>query len=261
MDARVNDECNYGVLAVTIDAVTARTVTFRARSASKTGDANECLLRQYTVPLEQIYVKPIAGAPDAVPLMPGASGNLFLSREGWQTLDDEGFGIYGIDHASFKWPLCGAAPSRVLSALHVVPTSIVVHGHLEGGDTFFELELLGPDAATSQSMTWDGANHVEIRLSPSGAAKLGVAAGATVATVWPTRILVRGAPAFDPVVHGVVDLLNHELAGEHQRLVFAAHGAPIALSLTQDGVNEFHVTPQAVAEFADATERRLSRLG
>jgi len=260
MEGRLNDECDFGVLSVTIQSVTDKTVTFQTRSASKSGSCNECLLRSYTVPLTEVYTKAIAGAPAPVAMMPGASGNLFLSSAGWQAKSADGFAIYGIEHAVFKWPLCAAAPSRVLSSLDVVPSSVVLHGHLEGDSEFFELELLGEDAADAQDIHWNGAGFVELRLSQLGAARLRVKSRSTVVRAWPTRIVVHGSPSFDRTVSGAVDLLNREAAGEVQHLAISKHRPPIALSLTQDGVNEFHVTPQALAELAPPASNPALRI-
>lgn len=251
------DKCDFGVLKVTIVAADRATVTFSTRSASRTGDPDECLLRVFTVPLSEVYTQPIAGAPEAVALVPGATGNLFLSSAGWQTTSSDGFAIYGRERVVLKWPACGAAPSRVLSELKVYPSRIVMHGHLEGESECFELDLLGPDADGAQELVWNGAALVELRLSQHGAARLHVKSRSTVVRVWPTRIIVHGSPEIDRAVSGEVDVLNTELAGEVQVLAFTRPGALIALSLTQDGVNAFHVTPQAVAEIADDLSARI----
>jgi len=240
MEGQTQDDCKYGILQVTIQDVTDIDVTFAARSA---GERNQSLLRSFTVPLAEIWTAPIAGAPAPVPLRPGATGNLFLSKDGWQARTPDGFGISGI--AAFKWPLCGAAPSRVIGELGVVPSSIVVHGHLEGATELFELELLGPDADDAQAIEWTSAALIELRLSPRGAARLG--SQATTVKAWPVRIVVQGAPAFDPTVPGEVDLLDVELAAEIQRLAFTTRGQGIRLALTQDGLGAFHVTPEVAA--------------
>jgi hypothetical protein len=257
MEGQTQDDCKYGVLQVTIQEVTDSAVTFAARSAGTAGDRNQSLLRSFTVPLAEVWTAPIAGAPAPVPLRPGASGNLFLSKDGWQTRTPDGFGISGI--ATFKWPLCGAAPSRVIGELGVIPSSIVVHGHLEGETELFELELLGPDADEAQAIEWTSAAMIELRLSPRGAARLGTRSRSTTVKAWPVRILIQGAPTFDPSVPGEVDLLDVELAAEIQQLAFATRGQGIRLALTQDGLGAFHVTPEvAAANAQDAGGSELS---
>jgi len=183
-------------------------------------------------------------------MKPGATGPLFLSRIAWKTTTADGFKIHGGDRAVFKWPLCAAAPTQLLTKLTVVPTSIALRGHLAGETDFIDLELLGPDAAASQRIVWKGADYVELRLTPRGARRLGLKARATMAKLWPIWIAIKGAPTIDQAVFGEVDLLNHEMADGEQDLAFAKPGAPITLSLTQDGVTAFHVTPQAVAELS-----------
>src|SRR5262245_28728349 len=89
-------ECNFGMVSsVTIKAVDGTTVTFAARSAGTSGNTNDNLLRDFTVPLSQVYTTPIKGAPLSVALVPGATGPLYLSRDGWKTTTVDGFGLYG----------------------------------------------------------------------------------------------------------------------------------------------------------------------
>jgi hypothetical protein len=259
MEGITEDQCNFGVLSeVTIQEVTDTSVSFSARSASQSGGSDESLLRTFTVPLTEVYATPIVGAPVPVQMAPGAIGSLFLSREGWKATTPDGFGIYGADQAIFKWPLCAAAPARLLSQLAIVPTSISVHGHLQGETAFFDLELVGPEAAESQDIVWRGADYIELRLSEAGARRLHLQPGQPgVMTVkaWPTRIVVKGSPTIDPSVSGEVDILDSELADSMQHLAFATPGAPVTLSLTQDGLGAFHVTPHIVAELSNAVGR------
>jgi hypothetical protein len=249
-------ECNFGMVQhVTIKAVDATSVTFAARSASKSGNANENLLRDFTVPLADVYAKPIPGAPALpVALVPGSTGALFLSRTGWATTTADGFGLFDADKAVFKWPDCAAMSAPPMTRLSVIPSSILLHGHVQGQASFFELELLGPEAADAQDLRWTGADFLDLRVTEAVANRLRVEPRATCVKVWPTRLVVKGAPAIDQAVSGEVDLLDTELAEAMQHIAFARRGAPITLSLTQDGVNAFHVTPQAVAEFASEAE-------
>ena len=248
-------ECNFGMVSsVTIRAIDATTVTFAARSSSPTGTTSDNLLRDFTVPLSEVYVAPINGAPTPVAMIPGASGPLFLSREGWKTTTTDGFRIYGADQTVFKWPDCAATPSPPLTLLSVVPESILVEGHVRGQAAFFELELLGPDAAEAQDVVWTGADFVDVQLTEAGARRLRVDTWAAPVKIWPTRIVIKGSPSIDQAVSGEVDILDAELAAPMQHIRYARSGAPIALSLTQDGVNAFHVTPQAVAELGGQGE-------
>lgn len=255
LDVNVGDGCVFGIVPVTIELVTKTSVTFRTRSASLSGDAKECLLRSFTVPMSEVYLDEIPGAPAGVPLMPGASGNLFLSRDAaFQTLSGDGFGIYGIEHVVFKWPQCGAAPGRPVSRLAVLPRSIALHGQLGSQD--IEIDLLGSDAAPAQDIHWTGASEIDVRLSASGAQRLAVGNAELTVHVWPTQLIVHGSPTFDPQVTGSVDVLDHELASATQHLCFATPGAVVELSLTDDGIGLFHVTPQALAEQADLPRKR-----
>ncbi len=254
MEGNLQDRCDFGLLKVTIEAVDKSTVTFSTRCCTVSKDPDECLLRSFTVPLAEVISTQIPGAPAPVPMTPGATGNLFLSRTGFRSTSLDGESIYGIDQVVFKWPECGASPSRVLSPLAVQPTSIVLRGHLRGQTEIFEIELLGPDAADTQDIVWNGAGFIELRLSSRGAARLRVEERTTVVEAWPTRIVVQGAPVVEPAVSGEVDILDLELAGEEQRLELSARGVPITLSLSQDGVNAFHVTPELVVERMRALE-------
>lgn len=248
------DGCVFGIVPVTIESVTKSAVTFRTRSASMSGNAKECLLRSFTVPVTEVYLDAIPGAPSPVPMIPGATGNLFLSRDAAQTQSGDGFGIYGVEHVVFKYPSCGAAPGRPLSKLSVAPRSIVLHGFI--GSQEVELDLLGEDAASTQDIHWTGAGEIVVQLSASGAKRLQVAEGEAAVQAWPTRLIVHGSPALDPQVSGSVDVLDHESANATQHLCFSRPGAVIELSLTDDGVGLFHMTPQALAELSVPARKR-----
>ena len=244
-----SDPCKFAIVQATIEAVDDTKVTFTTRSTDASGNPDLSLRRTFTVPLTEIYAKPIDGAPAPVPLTPGATGNLYLSRTGWQTTTADGFSIFGSKDAVFKFPLCASSTS-LMTELRVIPKSIVLRGRLHGDMAVFELELLGPEAAPSQALVWNGADHIEVRLTARGARRLGVDASSPTARVWPLRLTVRGCPVFDTSVSGEVDVLDTEMAGAVQRIEFAEQGAEVTLSLTQDGVNAFHVTPQLVAELS-----------
>lgn len=247
-------ECKFAIVQATIESADDATVTFTARGVGAIGNSDQFLRKKFTVPLTEVYTSPIQGAPAPVALRPGATGNLYLSRTGWLTRSSDGYSLFGAERAIFKWPLCAGIASPILTPLRVLPTSIVVRGHLEGEDELFDIELLGPDAATSQDVAWNCAELIELRLAPDGAqrlrrASLDASQEMTV-RVWPTRIIIKGAPEIDPTISGEVDILDSELAGDHQRIAFPAPGEPVSLLLTQDGITAFHVTPQLVAELA-----------
>ena len=238
-------ECTHAMVQqVMIEAVDDTTVTFTTRSASNSGNPDDSLRRRFTVPVAEVWTAPINGAPPPVEMKPGAVGNLFLSRAGWAAVSADGRQIFGAgtDMAVFKWPWC-AAPPRILSSLSVLPTSIVVRGHLAEATEFFELELLGDDAAATQRIQWNGTDFIELQVTARCALRLGVGDRATVVKVWPTRITVTGSPATDRTIAGEVDVLDSELAGWEQ-LIELAPGTPVTLSLTLDGVSAFHVEPQ-----------------
>jgi hypothetical protein len=249
MVGNTKNQRSYGLVPhVKIMAVNDKTVSFATRSASRSGDARESLLRTFTVPRTEVYTTPIPGAPASVAMQPGAIGPLYLSIEGWKTTTPDGFGIFAADSVSGKFPKEGAIPSPPLTKLTVVPTSIHIHGQLEGKTAFFDIELLGRDGAESQDIVWNSADYIELRLTEHGARRLLGKSHATVVKVWPIKIVVQGSPAIDQAVVGEVDLLDSEMADSMQRLAFAKHGSPIALMLTPDGVDAFHVTPEAIAE-------------
>jgi hypothetical protein len=254
MVENADSQRSFGLVPhVKIQTVDDQNVSFATRSASQSGDASESLLRTFTVPRTEVYTAPIPGAPTSVAMQSGALGPLYLSSQGWKTTSG-GYGIYGASHADAKYPQNAAVPAPPLTRLTVVPTSIRVHGHLEGATSFFEIELLGPDGAEAQDILWNSADYVELRLTEHGARRFHGKSHATRMKVWPTKIVIKGSPAIDRTISGKVDILDGELADSLQRLTFAKHGAPIALRLTQDGVDAFHVTPQAIAEQSNDLE-------
>jgi hypothetical protein len=245
-------ECNFAIVQmVTIESVDGRNVTFKTRSAGN-GNPDQSLRLSFTVPLTEIYTLPITGAPPAVAMYAGATGNLYLSRQGWaataMTPDGARVGIYGLATAVFKWPICGAIATPPLTRLSVIPTSIIVRGHLPGESTFFDIELAGPDAGDAQDIVLNGVDYIAVQLTPRGARRMGLPAHAQTIELWPTRLRIKGSPAIDQAVLGEVDVLDAELAACTQRIEYGRRGAPVTLVLTQDGINAFHVTPQAVAE-------------
>jgi len=247
VDNAVNQRKFGLVPQVKIQTVDGQNVSFSTRSASQSGDAKESLLRTFTVGRAEVYTDPIPGAPKSVEMKPGATGPLYLSREGWNTTSD-GYGIYGAELAAIKYPDEGAVPSPPLTKLTIVPTSIRVHGQLQGKTEFCDIELLGNDAAESQDIVWNSADYIELRLTEQGARRLQMKSHATKVKVWPIKVLIKGSSTIDRTAAGEVDILDSEKADSVQRFAFAKHGAPITLVLTQDGVGAFHVTPQAVAE-------------
>jgi hypothetical protein len=201
-------------------------------------------LKTFRCAISEVWTAPIPGAPPPVAMKSGAIGNLFLSREGWQTMSEDGYKIFGVDTdlALFKYPNAAAGP-RILNRLAVRPSMIAVHGILHGSDRRIDIDLVGPDAAQAQDIAWTGAAEIEVKLTARGSYALHGHHETSVVRVWPTRILVQGAPEIDPTLSGEVDLLSCELAGLVQHIKFAHHGAPIILTLTQDGINAFHVVP------------------
>lgn len=237
----------YGLVAqAKIQQVKDSTVTFTTRSASKSGNPDECLPRTFHCPLSEIYTQAIPGAPAPVTLAPGSVGALYLSAAGWQITSDDGYQIYGAGTAlaRLKYPDDGAGLEFV-GDLVVVPSSIVIHGTLKDSSAFLDLELLGPDATAAQHIVWNGADCLVVHLTPRGAKHLGLPAHTVSAEIWPTRITVTGAPARDSAVSGSVDILDSKRASQHQEFAFAVHGEPVRLSLTQDGFAAFHAFPGA----------------
>ena len=53
---------------VKIERADDKTVTFTTRSASNSGDRDECLLRTFTCPISEISTQPFDGAPRPVAL-------------------------------------------------------------------------------------------------------------------------------------------------------------------------------------------------
>jgi hypothetical protein len=245
-----DDPCIGASVKVKIASVDGSAVTFLARSASRTGDPAECLLRTFTVARAELYVPPATAVnvPQPVDLKPGNTGLLYLTRAGWDTKSSDGFLIHGTGDVLFKIPNCAAGAQRLLTNLSVVPTSIVVRGHLEGDAELFDLELIGPEAAEAQVIEWNSADYLDVRLTSRGARRLRLKSRSTTAKIWPISIKIKGCPAFDLAVSGEVDLLNIEMAEGEQVVNYAKPGASIKLALTQLGVAAFHVTPQAVAE-------------
>lgn len=236
--------CTHAMVPqVTIESVDAQSVSFWTRSDSKTGDPNERLRRLFKVAVKEVWTAPIPGQPAPVAMKPGATGPLFLSRTGWQTTTPDGFHILGAgtDAVVFKLPECLAA-SPFQGDLQVVPSKVLVHGYPEGETELIEIDLLGPDAAESQDLRWNGADYLEIRLAEQ--AENGSAAGdLTTIKLWPTQIVVSGSAQSALTLPGEVDLLDGTMAAHAQHIQFARRGMPISLILTQNGFGAFHVVP------------------
>lgn len=230
-------QCNHAMVPqVTIESVDETKVSFWTRSGSKTGDPNERLRRLFTVPVSELWMAPIPGQLPQVELKPGATGPLYLSRDGWETTSADGFQIFGAANASFKLPDClGAGPTH--DELTVIPRQLLVHGFVDGKPEPIQIDLLGPEAADAQDVQWNGAEFIEIRLMVNGDGQSGSV------RVWPTQIVVRGCAAATPTTMGEIDLLDTELAGHTQRIQFDRRGMAISLVLTQDGFGAFHVIP------------------
>jgi hypothetical protein len=258
MEGTTMDHCRFAIVQATIEKVDDNAVTFSARATTAFGGTDLNLRKTFTVPRSEIYTESISGAPAPVAMTPGATGSLYLSRAGWASATADGFTLFGAHTAIFKWPECAGIATPVLTKLSVIPTSIVVRGHLEGATECFDLELLGPDAEAAQDFTWNSVALIELRLTGDGAQRLcggsGAGSGDSVVRIWPTAITVTGAPAIDPSLSGSVDILNCEMAGEIQRIAFTEPGAAVTLRLTQDGITAFHVTPELVAERSDGID-------
>lgn len=232
------DPCPFAIVeGVTIVNVTQNTVTFSTRSAGAT--EQERLRRNFTCSRQQILVDRPDGGPQPVDLIKGATGQLYLSRTGWETTSD-GFRIYGAGTAAvvFKWPTCLAVPVPHISTLQVVPTSIVIGGYLTGTQNFASFDLFSSECADSQAINWNGAQDVEVKLVK------------TTITMWPTSIVVRGAPTSQPDAPGRADILERELAAPVQRLQFNRVSPVVSLELTQDGFSRFHVVSDLVRAIA-----------
>jgi len=103
MVGSTNTDCNFAIVQqVTIVSIDDTNVSFTTRSTGPSGSSDDNLRKTFTVAVSEIYPRAILGAPPPVELIPGATGNLFLSRIGWQCVTDDGFRIYGSDHAIFK---------------------------------------------------------------------------------------------------------------------------------------------------------------
>src|SRR5215510_5613646 len=111
------DNCLYAIVQqATITEVTAKTVSFSTRSSTKDSEV-------FTVPMTEILADPPAQAPQPVALTAGATGNLYLSKDGWKVTASSGSTIYEAGNANivlFKWPKC--FPYRMIGELSVNPT-------------------------------------------------------------------------------------------------------------------------------------------
>jgi hypothetical protein len=242
-------QCNFAIVQqVTIESIDDKNVVFTTRGSGPAGSADQNLRKTFTVSVADVYTLPIDGAPAPVAMVPGATGNLYLSRSGWQATTHDGFKIFGCTQAIFKFPHCAGITTPVITRLAVVPASVVVRGHLPGESVFFDIELAGPDAGEAQDIVWNGVDYIALHLTARGARRMGLGAQARTVQLWPTKIRIKGSPVVDRTLVGEVDILNNEKAACTQHIAFAKHGAPVTLRLTQDGVNAFHVTPQAILD-------------
>jgi hypothetical protein len=255
----ISDPCGFAAVPVTIERLSPTTVTFATRSSARTGDVHERLRRSFTVPLTEVHSEPFEDSPPPVEMRIDATGMLYLSRAGWQVLSEDGYRIFDAEHALLKKPDCAAITPRWLSRLPVVPTSVSIRGHLRGETAFFDIELLGPDAADSQSIRWNGAEHIVVRLTPRGARRLGLGGRATTALVWPVSIKIKGSPMIDMSVSGEIDILDSQMAEGEQNLELDKPGQLVTLVVTQDGCTAFHVTPQYLAEVLAARAQAASQ--
>ncbi|HEY3801927.1 MAG TPA: hypothetical protein VGL61_04940 [Kofleriaceae bacterium] len=224
--------CPYAIVQqVAITQFQGKQLSFQTRTQKN-------VLAEFTTTTDQILASPPTGAPTPVPWTPGAVGNLYLDRDSWNAVQNNpSGGLYGYNIPGavlFKYPLC--APFRGIEPLDVLPTSIQVTD--ANGKTY---DLLGPEVAAAQQITWNAATNVRIALK-SGEVK----------EVWPVKITVSGSPKAYPNIKGggPVDILDVDHGDFLQTLSWQNPKDPVTLRLNERGFEAFKIVQSAIHQFA-----------
>ncbi|HEX4451211.1 MAG TPA: hypothetical protein VH143_10095 [Kofleriaceae bacterium] len=216
---------------VAITSFEEKTLSFQTRTQTNA-------LGDFTASTDQILASPPTGAPTPVAWMAGAVGNLYLSRAGWQNAEtNPKGGLYGYNVPGailFKYPTC--APFRGIEPLDIVPTMIQITG--DDGRVY---DMLGPDVAPAQQVTWNAAGKIGIALKTG-----------EVKQIWPTKIAISGSPKAFPNIKagGPVDILDVEHADFLQSLSWQSPRDPVTLRLNERGFEMFKIVQSAIHQFA-----------
>jgi hypothetical protein len=222
------DPCTHAIVQqVQVESYADGKLTFFSRSVNNN-------LTKFTVPITEIMAQGPTGCPQSVSWRtPGAVGNLYLSRQGWDSLTaiDGGLFGYNTEAVLFKFPWC--LPFRGIEPLAMIPTSIKV--------TFFDDKsqaLLAVDVQPGSQIVWNGARKITFETADGSR------------TEWPKRIDVAGASVQYPDQKGVVDVLNCDLGDFTQQIEWKKQGAPVTLQLTENGFEAFNVIQEAIHQYA-----------
>jgi hypothetical protein len=240
--------CRFATVdSVKIVSVTPTHVTFITRSAGLT--EAERIPREYEVESFEILGSTPAGGPAHVELKPNEVGVLYLSDQGW-TVTSGGHHIFGVPLPSerFKWPECGGGDRPDVDPLTVIPSRIELRGFVDGSKQVTTIDLLAPEYGVAQKLEWNSTRAFDIQT------KYG-----QQLSVWPTALVITGAPQAHPDLTGSVDLLDDILAAPTHELAWRQPGDPIVLRLTQDGFSRFGVVPEFERALAAGRVGRLDR--
>src|ERR1700744_373466 len=110
--------CPFAVVQqVAITKFDDKTLWFQSRTQTNQ-------LGDYSATTDQILASPPTGSPTPVSWTPGSVGNLYLSREAWDSANTNpkgGLYAYNVPGAVlFKYPQC--APFRGIEPLDILPT-------------------------------------------------------------------------------------------------------------------------------------------
>jgi hypothetical protein len=223
----VEGPCTHALVQqVQVESYDNGKLTFLTRS-------NNNNLSPYSVPVSEILAQGPTGCPQSVSWRTaGAVGNLYLSRQGWESVANIDGGLFGYktEAVLFKFPTC--LPFRGIEPLAVMPTSIKVTFLDEKSNTMMTL-----DALPGSAIKW------------TGAAKITFVTANGARTEWPKRIDVAGASVQYADQSGVVDVLSCDL-GDFTQVIDWKKGEPVTLQLTENGFEAFNVIQEAIHQYA-----------
>jgi hypothetical protein len=262
--------CTGKVSQVTITDITQTTVNFMTDSRPIAATAGyKPVLGTYSCPRTDVFETPATTTPDGIPMeasvhmAPGQQGSLYLQKTSLyrQGTSDQGPCIIrgAVSHPKqllpgeafvpLKWPDCGG-PGDSHEPLALVPSKILVTGHVKGKPeatvNLFDSAL----ALFAQDIVWRGCAGIALHLTPQGFDKFHApVSNDSRLTVWPTRIEIHGRPSSGGFA-SKIDIRDQSLAWPVQHLSWAARPDRILIEATDDGFERFGLTTDALERAA-----------